>query len=144
MGTWGPGNFDDDTAADHLSIVTARLVDEITTAMAGAPGDIEPDEYGGSSVPCNVELLALIAEQHWTGATLPEPATVQSWKETYLSTWDGYIDQLQPKAAWKRQRRGVLVKTFERLLRASTKRHGPAKVVAKKRSPPKGRKRSTR
>ncbi|MBL8717245.1 MAG: hypothetical protein JNL79_14760 [Myxococcales bacterium] len=44
--------------ADHLSILTARLVEEIEAAMAGDPVALEPDEYAGVAVPCNVELLA--------------------------------------------------------------------------------------
>lgn len=43
MGTWGKGNFDDDTAADHLSVVTARLIGEIDKALAGSTVEIEPD-----------------------------------------------------------------------------------------------------
>lgn len=58
----GAGNFDDDSAADHLSIVTGKLVEEIETAMAD-PETIEPDEYWGVAVPCNLELLHLIAKR---------------------------------------------------------------------------------
>jgi hypothetical protein len=29
MGSWGAGNFDEDTAADHLSIITGQLVEDI-------------------------------------------------------------------------------------------------------------------
>lgn len=54
MGTWGTGNFDDDTAADHLSILVSRLVREVTDAMAGDPVALEADEYWGVAVPCNL------------------------------------------------------------------------------------------
>ena len=50
MGTWGSGNFDDDKAADHLSIITARLLQEVVDAMAGDRVEIEPDEYWGVAV----------------------------------------------------------------------------------------------
>lgn len=122
MGTWGPGNFANDTAADHLSLITAKLRDDIAAAIAGAPDLIEPDEWGGATVPCNVELLALIAEQPWVGTVLPDAATVQAWKETYLRTWDGYIDRLSPNPEWKQERRAVLVATFDRLLRSCEKK----------------------
>lgn len=115
MGTWGSGNFDDDTAADHLSSITAKLRDDIAKAIADAPGDIEPDEYGGVMVPCNVELLALIAKQRWVGTTLPAADTVAQWKKTYLAVWDGYIDDLEPSPEWKKKRRAVLAKTFDAL-----------------------------
>lgn len=127
MGTWGPGNFDDDTAADHLSSVSARLVEEIEAAMAGDPVALEPDEYAGVAVPCNVELLALLAEQKWA-VSLPHRETVLAWKETYLAVWDRTIEGLSPvspktkdaeaAARWstfKKARREVLVRTFDRL-----------------------------
>lgn len=116
MGTWGPGNFDNDTAADHLSIITARLRDEIVEAMAEGDGALEPDEYWGVAVPCNVELLALIAEQRWAGVTLPDAATVEAWKRRYLAVWEASIDSLEPTAAHRRDRHAVLVATFDRLL----------------------------
>lgn len=54
MGTWGSGNFDNDTSADHLAIITDRLIAEVTEAMAGDPVDIEPDEYWGAAIPWTV------------------------------------------------------------------------------------------
>ena len=71
MGTWGSGNFDSDTAADHLAILTGRLISEVTDAMSGDPVEIEPDEYWGVAVPCNLELLHLIARQNHVGAVHP-------------------------------------------------------------------------
>lgn len=114
MGSWGHGNFDNDTAADHLGIVTARLVDEITRAMAD-PSELEPDEYWGVAVPCNVELLCVIAEQSWTGVTLPSPETVETWRTTYLDVWESTIDDLEPAPDDRAQRRAVLDATFDRL-----------------------------
>jgi hypothetical protein len=127
MGTWGPGNFDDDTAADHLSSITARLRDEIVKAMAEGDVELEPDEYWGVAVPCNVELLALLAEQHWVGVVLPDAATVTEWKRRYLAVWDACIDGLQPKPAYRRDRRAALVATFDRLLALVVAREEPAR-----------------
>lgn len=121
MGSWGSGNFDNDTAADHLSILASRLSKEIASAMDGEPVEIEPDEYWGVAVPCNVELLALLAGQRWVGAVVPTPATIASWKKKYLAVWDAKIDALGPSAAWKRARRAVLVKTFDRLTSVSVR-----------------------
>ncbi|NMM90883.1 DUF4259 domain-containing protein [Rhodococcus sp. SRB_17] len=115
MGTWGSGNFDDDTAADHLSDLTGRLVDEVTTAMSGDLVDIEPDEYWGVAVPCNLELLHLIAQQRHVGVSLPDPETIVGWKVRFLAVWDGAIDGLEPKPDYKVQRREVLVRTFDQL-----------------------------
>ncbi|WP_407572735.1 DUF4259 domain-containing protein [Deinococcus altitudinis] len=117
MGTWGAGNFDNDTAADHVSQVVSRLVQEITEAIED-PSSLEPDEYGGTMVPCNVELLTLIVKQGWTGAELNAVtiSNVRAWKSTYMGVWEQSIDELDPKAAWKIERRQVLELTFDALI----------------------------
>ncbi|MFC7244228.1 DUF4259 domain-containing protein [Catellatospora aurea] len=115
MGTWGSGNFDDDTAADHLSMLTDRLISEVTEAMSGDPVEIEPDEYWGVAVPCNLELLHLIAQQGWVGAGLPEPEVIDGWKTRFLAAWDGAIGGLEPAPGFKEQRRAVLERTFDQL-----------------------------
>jgi len=115
MGTWGPGNFDDDTAADHLSLLVSRLVDEIDVAP-GDPAALEPDEYWGVAVPCNVEILATIAEKQWVGCALPSPRVIERWRETYLGVWERGIDALEPAPEDKRQRREVLRATFDHLI----------------------------
>lgn len=115
MGTWGSGNFDSDTAADHLSILTARLVREVEDAMAGDPVELEPDEYWGVVVPCNLEILQVLANQRWVGVELPKAATVQAWKSTYLAVWDANIDELEPTPEHKTQRRTALERTFDQL-----------------------------
>lgn len=117
MGTWGAGNFDNDTAADHVSQMVSRLVQEITEAIED-PSSLEPDEYGGTMVPCNVELLTLIAKQGWTGAELNAVAVsnVRVWKSVYMGVWEQSIDELDPKALWKIERRQVLEQTFDALI----------------------------
>jgi Domain of unknown function (DUF4259) len=115
MGTWGHGNFEDDTAADHLSEITGRLVNEITDAMAN-PSELTPDEYWGCAVPCNIEILSLLASQHWAGTILPDADTIEEWKSIYLTTWENYIDELEPEQEYKTQRHQLLVKTFDDLI----------------------------
>jgi hypothetical protein len=141
MGTWGSGNFDSDTAADHLSIVTGRLLTEVKDAMAGDPVELEPDEYWGVAVPANLELLLLIAKQGYVGVMLPDAATLASWKETFVSIWERSIDGLEPTPDHKKGRRAVLVKTFDQLAKLLNEREGaaPAKK-AKKAKTKRGRK----
>ncbi|MET8201037.1 DUF4259 domain-containing protein [Micromonospora taraxaci] len=115
MGSWGSGNFDNDTAADHLGMVTDRLVAEVAEAMSGDPVRIEPDEYWGVAVPCNLELLHLIAQQDYVGANLPDSDTITGWKTTFLAVWDEAIDDLEPTPGHKEQRRAHLVRTFDQL-----------------------------
>ncbi|MFI0895452.1 DUF4259 domain-containing protein [Streptomyces sp. NPDC020983] len=119
MGTWGAGNFDSDTAADHLGELAGRLVGEVAEAMAGDPVELEPDEYWGVAVPCNLELLLLLKRQDWVGVALPPAETIRAWQETFLTVWERTIDGLGPKPAYKDERRAVLNGTFERLAEAS-------------------------
>lgn len=119
MGTWGAGNFDSDTAADHLGDLVGRLTAEVTEAMAGDPVGLEPDEYWGVTVPCNLELLLVLARQGWVGVTLPPPEVIRAWQEKFLAIWEATIDGLEPKPAYKAERRAVLNETFERLAEAS-------------------------
>jgi hypothetical protein len=114
MGDWGTGNFDSDTAADHLSILTDRLI-EVADAMAGDPVGIEPDEYWGIAVPANLELLSLLARQGYVGASLPEAEVVAGWKKTFMAVWEGRIDALTPSSGYKDERRAVLIRTFDEL-----------------------------
>ncbi|MFD7623689.1 DUF4259 domain-containing protein [Streptomyces sp. NPDC059802] len=123
MGTWGSGNFDSDTAADHLSGITGRLVSEIEEAMADDPVVLEADEYWGVAVPCNVELLSLIAEQGHVGASVPEAAVVEGWKKKFMDVWERTIDDLGPKQEYKEDRRAGLIRTFDRLAALAEREH---------------------
>ncbi|MET8359810.1 DUF4259 domain-containing protein [Micromonospora sp. NPDC005171] len=115
MGGWGSGNFDSDTAADHLGILTDRLITEVAEAMSGDPVKIEPDEYWGVAVPCNLELLHLIAQQNYIGVDLPDLDTIADWKTKFLTVWEAAIDDLEPTPDHKEQRRAQLVRTFDQL-----------------------------
>ncbi|MEW2523037.1 DUF4259 domain-containing protein [Actinacidiphila alni] len=115
MGTWGAGNFDSDTAADHLAEWVDRLVGEVAGAMGGDPVELEPDEYWGVAVPCNLELLVMLGERGWVGVTLPAAGVIRGWQETFMAVWERSIDGLGPKPAYKTERRAVLNATFERL-----------------------------
>ncbi|MFI6236631.1 DUF4259 domain-containing protein [Micromonospora sp. NPDC050784] len=115
MGGWGSGNFDSDTAADHLGILTDRLIAEVAEAMSGDPVKIEPDEYWGVAVPCNLELLHLIAQQNYVGVDLPDPGTIADWKIKFLTVWEEAIDDLEPSPDYKEQRLAHLVRTFDQL-----------------------------
>jgi hypothetical protein len=42
---------------------------------------------------------------------------VEQWKRDYLAVWDEHIDLLEPTPKHKIDRRAVLVKTFDELLR---------------------------
>ena len=54
---------------------------------------------------------------------VPPPETVAEWKQKYLAIWEACIDGLSPEPNYKRQRREVLVATFERVERLARGRY---------------------
>lgn len=81
--------------------------------------ELEPDEYRGVTVPCNLELLLVLARQGWVGVILPPPEVIRAWQQTFLAVWERTIDGLEPDPAYKDERRAVLDGTFEQLAAAS-------------------------
>jgi hypothetical protein len=117
MGTWGAGNFQDDNALDWLwSEVQQPLLRKIESAVAGH------DESNGHTIMAAVEVLTVLCEQ--LQANPPKPPEVAAWRDAYLAAWEGYIDALGCKPKFKKERRAVIVNTFDRLLATSRKRHG--------------------
>jgi hypothetical protein len=127
MGTWGPGNFENDAAADHLMDLCAPLLTEIEKAME-EPASLEPDEYEADIVMANLEIIACLSEhlgRHEHSKlgnflypyVLPSPKKVATWKQAYLAVWDGGIDELDPNPEYKKNRREVIAQTFDRLER---------------------------
>jgi len=100
---------------------TDDLIEDIEEAMKDRT-TIEPDEYWGVAVPCNLEILYVLASRKWVGATLPKPETIAKWKRIYLEVWDATIDGLDPKPKHKKDRRRVLVKTFDQLAKLAKKK----------------------
>lgn len=124
MGTWGSGNFESDTARDHISMVIDRLIDEVAEAMAGDPVAIEPDEYWGVAVPCQVELLTALIGAGYTSDRGLKPAVVAQWKRHFMAVWEQTIDGLEPSPEYKVERRSVLARTFDQLAEAATEQDG--------------------
>lgn len=120
MGTWGPGNFEEDTALDHIAEFTAGMMKELEAAIQN-PAELEPDQYWGVAVPCHIEILLLLARRF--GGSLPDPDTANRWRDVYMEVWETHIDNLSPRADYKTNRRKVLKRTFSRLVSASRKHH---------------------
>jgi len=85
-----------------------------------SPAELEPDEYWGCAVPCNLELLTVIGRNKYAGFHLPKPHVIESWKQTYMEIWEENIDESGPKADYKTKRRQVLNKTFDELISLSS------------------------
>src|SRR5688500_4625879 len=112
MGTWGPGNFENDGAADHLYAVCGPLLAQIEDAMKD-PASLEPPLFYSEVVPANLEIIACLSEHLGRfergnlqdmlyPCVLPPPKTIAAWKNTYLQVWDTSIDELEPTPEHKR------------------------------------------
>ena len=113
MGTWGSGNFDNDYALDYLSTVCAPLVDTLAEVVAH-PEVAEADENGGIDSLVAAEILTNLCRYYYSERLTPELIT--NCRDIVLSQWDATIDELDPKPAYKIERRQVMQQTFERLL----------------------------
>ncbi len=131
MGTWGPGNFENDCAADHLYEVCGPLLKQIEEAMKN-PSLIEPDEYDADIVTANLEIIACLLEylgrcergeiqDFLYPCVLPPPEIIAEWKEKYLG--DKSIDGLDPNPDYKKKRRDVISQTFDRVERLARTRY---------------------
>ena len=129
MGTWGPGNFENDDAAEYLIRLCKPLVEQIRSTVA-QPQLLQPDEPDSDIMMANVEILAVLGSS--IGKTrndeighlifpfpLPASEEVVRWKHKYLEVWDGYIDQLGPSVDYKEGRRRVIVDAFDHLIAVS-------------------------
>ena len=79
------------------------------------PAELEPDEYWGCAVPCNIEILCLFARQDWCGATLPPPDIARQWKATCLEVWERCAPAFYAED-FIGLRRQVLVRTIDELV----------------------------
>jgi hypothetical protein len=115
MGTWGSGNFQNDTAADFLSELTHGWIDDINGTMED-PEMLEADEYWGEVVPCLLEMLCTFSDKGWVGTALPKSADAQTWKKTYMNAWYNSIDGLEPDESYKEERKILLINLFDKLI----------------------------
>jgi hypothetical protein len=126
MGTWGPGNFDDDVARDYLADLIARFEQFIERILAG---DIPEEAMGMDNVMdagehCLVPTVEIISVPHEALGSdyLPSSETVLRWVETYPRLVEPVLKNLDPggyEQWYVPERRPVVQATFERLLRHS-------------------------
>jgi hypothetical protein len=131
MGTWGPGNFENDWCADQLASICEPWLAHIHKAMDAV--DLLEDEIPDETVPAYLEIIACLSEnlgRYKSGglydwlypSVLPAPDIVADWKQKYIAKWDQHIDLYAPAPEHKKERRAVIVQTFDRVLRLSLSR----------------------
>ena len=123
MGTWGPGNLDSDGALDELATRSAELVEQLWTRVQ-TQESWEADEWEHDALFVDFEFVfALETGGLLNGGALPSPAEVDTVRDRWLAGWDAYIDQLDPKPEFKRDRRAVIRETFARFRSICAKHH---------------------
>ena len=114
MGSWGPGNFDNDTARDHLFEVTRELAEQVEQALADATalklaGKVETNAELAETLEAvlpNIEIICVLHES-LGGGFLPEPESADEWQSQF--------EQLTDVSSGDRA--AVIRETFERLRR---------------------------
>jgi GT2 family glycosyltransferase len=110
LGTWGAGNFDNDSAVDYI----VRLADDLETKIDEILADEDLsalDEYGEGVLMPSIVLISLLYDH--CHAPTPDLEKVQSWKQKYLAIFDDQIEGAKPEYAEKR--RLTIVETFAKL-----------------------------
>ena len=110
VATWGPGNFDNDAARDHLFEMARGLAEQIEQALEAATF-LKLSGQGSAEVAVllepvlpNVEVICVLHETIG-GGFLPEPDAVDEWQSRFEQLCE----------ANSAERRDVIRATFERL-----------------------------
>ena len=119
VGTWGPGNFDNDAARDHLFDLTRGLAYDIEQSLdraaalkLAAAESLDSDLAATlETVLPNINILCVLHES-LDGSFVPEPATVDDWHARF--------EQLSPEChaghdTNSAERRDIIQATFAKL-----------------------------
>ena len=121
MGTWGPGNFDDDKAVDYLSEIVRGFIE--TVEQLFRQGRASLDDQGEGRLMPTVEMISVLCDWCQGGPPAirvvvpPDPGAVRQWRQQYLEIYDEQIDGLllPGKEQFGPERRAHIVRTFDRL-----------------------------
>lgn len=116
MGTWGPGNFDNDGAHDYANGLVHQLRERVAKAFKKKYG-ASIDGEGEEVVVPSIFIMGLLASH--CKAVLPESSLLTEWKAKYLKIYDDQIDGLKPQGDYKQKRRRTITNTFNKVIRLS-------------------------
>ena len=122
MGTWGPGNFENDAALDFLNEQVDSYVGIIKEIFGDAARFRLDEDAEGMLMPSLEILLALNERLH---GKLPKGLDIAGWKSRYLSMYDEQIDGLEPDEGYKQLRRDTIATTFDKLLNLQAEQWPP-------------------
>ena len=123
VGTWGPGNFDNDAARDHLFDLMRGLADDIEQALAqaaalkltGATSQRSDNDFATTlaTVLPNIDILCVLHES-LDGGFLPEPTIIDDWQARFEQL---SLEWQANESANSTTRRDVIQATFAKLKR---------------------------
>ena len=114
MGTWGPGNFENDAALDFIDQEIARHVRTIEAIFADGQRFRLDEDAEGELIP-RIAILALLCA-HCADVLTTSVEVISAWKARYLEMYDDQVDDLEPRGDYKLQRRAVIADTFDTLI----------------------------
>jgi hypothetical protein len=113
MGTWGPGNFENDAALDMVEDVLKAATTEVEGFCASKSASVE----GLDEVLAGVAIHLALHEH--CSASAPDLTVATKLLEKALRIYDEGIDSLKPKGDFKAQRRAAIVATLGRYEKAA-------------------------
>lgn len=122
MGTWGPGNLENDYVGDELGDRTHKLMESL---LERARNKLSRDEgeYEHTALIVDFEILfALDANGLLYCNNLPAVEDVEQLKRDFIREWDVHIEGYDPKPEYKQGRRQVILRTFDRLKKICSRR----------------------
>lgn len=122
MGTWGPGNLENDYAGDELGDRTHKLVESLLE-RARNKLSCDQGEYEHTALIVDFEMVfALDAKRLLYCNNLPAVEDIEQLKHEFIREWDVHIEGYDPKPEYKKERRKVILRTFNRFKKICSRR----------------------
>lgn len=119
MGTWGSGNFENDTAGDFFLSLIDKMTGDIRERI-----DTPPESAGNRGwsdiVPCLVEIITVLGRQDFHCLCL-DPEEIKKWKRIFMQRWAETVADTFFEEDHRREREQILGDTFDKLIALAEK-----------------------
>jgi hypothetical protein len=114
MGSWGTGNFENDTAGDFYDSILDDMFRTVVYSLnEHLRYEHEYELHEPGNVLAAVDVLAVLGSHYRLPSNLTE-AIVEKWRELYLKLLD--TNPARPEPEYKVLRRKVVDECFDRLI----------------------------
>lgn len=86
-------------------------------SLAKNPRSREADEAEYYALFVDFEFVFALNTKGLFACQFPPADEIVELRDDYIAGWDAYIDNLKPKAEFKRKRRSHILRTFNRFIR---------------------------